>query len=54
LKCCFKPSNHGPVAWIPEFGVDIVADKIKKGRELGIADSFGVGFVAFGETVQIG
>jgi hypothetical protein len=34
------------VAWIPEFGVDIVADKIKKGRELGI--------VAFGETVQVG
>jgi hypothetical protein len=44
--------HHGSVAWIPEFGIDIVADKIEKGRELGITDSFGVGFVAFGEAVQ--
>jgi hypothetical protein len=52
LKCCFKPSNHGSVAWIPEFGIDIVADEIEKGRDLGITDSLGVGFVAFGESVQ--
>jgi hypothetical protein len=47
-------SDHGPVAWIPKFGIDIVADEIEKGRELGITDSFGVGFVSLGEAVQEG
>jgi hypothetical protein len=40
------------VAWIPEFGIDIIADEVEKGRDLGITDSLGVGFVAFGESVQ--
>ena len=40
------------VARVSEFGVDIVADEIEKGRELGKADPFGVGFVSFGEAVQ--
>jgi hypothetical protein len=31
-----------------------IADEIEKGRELGITDSLGVGFVAFGEAVQEG
>jgi hypothetical protein len=47
-------ADHGPVAWVPEFGIDVVTHEIKKGRELGIADSLGVGFVSFGETVQVG
>jgi hypothetical protein len=46
--------DHGPVAWIKKFGIDIVADEIEKGRELGKTNSFGVGFVAFGESVQEG
>jgi hypothetical protein len=37
-----------------KFGIDIVADEIEKGRELGKTDSFGVGFVSFGEAVQEG
>jgi hypothetical protein len=41
-------------AWVKKFGIDIVADEIEKGRELGKTDSFGVGFVAFGEAVQEG
>ena len=45
-------SDHGPVTGIPEFGIDIVADEIEKGRELGKTDPLGVGFVAFGEAVQ--
>jgi hypothetical protein len=46
--------DHGPVAGIPEFGINIVTDEIEKGRELGKANSLGVGFVAFGEAVQVG
>jgi hypothetical protein len=42
------------IAWVAKFGIDIVADEIEKGRELGITDSFGAGFVAFGESVQVG
>ena len=45
---------HGPVAWITKFGINIVADEIEKGRELGITDSLGVGFVSLGEAVQKG
>jgi hypothetical protein len=47
-----KLADHGSVARIPEFGVDIVADEIEKGRKLGKTDSLGIGFVAFGESVQ--
>ncbi len=50
----YSLSDHGSVAWVPEFGIDIVADEIEKGRELGITDSLGVGFVSFGEAVQEG
>ena len=49
-----KLADHGTVEGSPEFGIDIVADEIEKGRELGITDSLGVGFVSFGETVQVG
>jgi hypothetical protein len=45
-------ADHGPVAWVTKLGIDIVADEIEKGRELGKTDSFGVGFVSFGEAVQ--
>ena len=44
--------DHGSIAWITKFGIDIVAHEIEKGRKLGITDSLGVGFVAFGEAVQ--
>jgi hypothetical protein len=37
---------------IAELGIDILTHEIEKGRELGITDALGVGFVAFGETVQ--
>jgi hypothetical protein len=42
--------SHG----LMKFGIDIVADEIEKGRELGKTDSLGVGFVSFGEAVQEG
>jgi hypothetical protein len=38
---------------VKKFGISIVADEIEKGRELGITDPFGVGFVSFGKTVQL-
>jgi hypothetical protein len=47
-----KLANHGPVAWISELGIDIVADEIEERSELGITDSLGVGFVSFGEAIQ--
>jgi hypothetical protein len=37
-----------------KFGINIVADEIEKGRELGKTDPLGVGFVSFGEAVQEG
>jgi hypothetical protein len=43
----------GRVAWITKFGIDLVADEVEKRRELGITDSLSVGFVAFGEAVQV-
>ena len=46
-------SDHWPVAWVPEFGVDIVTHEIEKRGELGITDTLCVGFVSFGETVQV-
>jgi hypothetical protein len=45
-------SDHGPVAWVPKLGFDIVTHEIEKGRKLGKTDSFGVGFVSLGEAVQ--
>ena len=47
-------SNLGPVAWVPEFEIDVVRHEIEKRRELGITDPLVVGFVAFGETIQVG
>ena len=47
-------SNHWCAAWITKFGIDIVSDKIEKGRELGKSDSLGVGFVSLCEAVQEG
>jgi hypothetical protein len=44
--------DHGSIAGVPEFGIDIVADEIEKGRELGKANPFGVGFVSFGKAVH--
>jgi hypothetical protein len=49
-----KLADHRPVAWGKKFGIDIIANEIEKGRELVITDSLGVGFVSFGETVQVG
>jgi hypothetical protein len=45
-------ADHGSIAWVPKLWIDIVADEIEKGRELGKADSFGVGFVSLGEAIQ--
>ena len=50
----YKFPDHGSVAWVPKLGIDMVADEIEKGRELGKTDPLGVGFVAFGEAVQEG
>jgi hypothetical protein len=44
--------DHGSIAWICQFGIDVVPYEIEKGRELGITDSLSVGLVAFGEAVQ--
>jgi len=44
--------DHRPIAWVPKLGIDIVSHKIEKGRELGKADPFGVGFVSLGEAIQ--
>ena len=32
--------------------IQIVADEIEEGTDVGIADTLGVGFVAFGESIQ--
>ena len=34
--------------------IDVVADEIEKGRQLGVADTLGVWFVAVGNSVQVG
>ena len=44
--------NHRPVARVPEFRIDIVANEIEKGRELGKSTPFSLGFPAFGELVH--
>ncbi len=47
-----KLPDHGSIACVPEFGIDIVAYEIEGGRELGKTDPLGVGFVSLGEAVQ--
>ena len=32
--------------------IEIVADEIEEGADVGIADTFGVGLVTFGESIQ--
>jgi len=44
--------NHRPVTRVPEFRIDIVANKIEKGRELGKSAPLGLKFSAFGELVH--
>jgi hypothetical protein len=40
------------IARIYQCGIDIVSEKIEKGRQVGIADPFCVWLVAVGEAVQ--
>ena len=47
-------SDHGRVTGISYTGIDVIAEKIEKGRQVGIADSFGIGFVTVGKAVQKG
>ncbi|MGD9249603.1 MAG: hypothetical protein PVG19_00170 [Desulfobacterales bacterium] len=44
--------DHGRVAWITQFVIEIVADEIEEGTNVGIADTLGVGLAAFGESIQ--
>ncbi len=32
--------------------IQVIADEIEKGTDVGIADTLGVGLVAFGESIQ--
>ncbi len=43
--------DHGRITRIPNAGIDVVAEKIEKGRQVGITDPFGVGLVAVVEAV---
>ena len=45
-------AGHGRVAWIYKAVVQIVADEIEEGTNVGITDAFGVGFVSLGESIQ--
>jgi hypothetical protein len=47
-------SDHGRIARITHGGIDVISEKIEKGRQVGIADSFCVGFVTVGKAVQKG
>ena len=38
--------------WITQVVIEIVADEIEEGADVGIADTFGVGLVTFGESIQ--
>ena len=49
-----KLADHRPVSWVTKLEIDIVADEIEKGRELGITNSLGVRFVAVYEAVKKG
>ena len=44
--------NHRPVARVPGFRIDIVANEIEKGRELGKSAPLGLRFSALGELVH--
>ncbi|MFO7686647.1 MAG: hypothetical protein R6V60_11190 [Desulfobacterales bacterium] len=46
--------DHGRIARITHAGIDVIAEKIEKGRQVGITDSFGAGFVTVGKVVQKG
>ena len=45
-------SGYGCIIWSPESGIDVIANKIENGRQVGIADSFCEGLVAVGKAVQ--
>ena len=45
-------ANHGRTAWITQVLIEIVADEIEEGTNVGIADTLGVGLVTFGESIQ--
>jgi hypothetical protein len=45
-------ADHGRFTGIAYTGIYVIAEKIEKGWQVGIAHSFCVGFVAVGETVQ--
>ena len=47
-------SDHGRIARIAHGGINVISEKIEKGRQMGIADSFCVGFVSVGKVVQKG
>jgi hypothetical protein len=44
-------ADHGSIAWIAKFGMDIVADEIEKRRELGIRDSL---FASYSIVMEAG
>jgi len=45
-------SDHGRVTRIAYARINVIAEKIEKGRQVGIANSLGVGLVAIGKAVQ--
>jgi len=45
-------ADHGRITWIYKAVVQIVADEIEEGTNVGITDAFGVGFVALGESIE--
>jgi hypothetical protein len=47
-------SDHGRIARITHGGINVISEKIEKGRQMGIADSFCVWLIAVGKAVQKG
>jgi len=47
-----KLADHRRVAWIYKVEIQIVADEIEEGTNVGITDAFDAGLVSFGESVQ--
>jgi hypothetical protein len=45
-------ADHRRIAGIPRVVIEIVADEIEEGTNVGIADTLVVGLVAFGESNQ--
>ena len=45
-------ADHWRIAGILQTMVQIVTDGIEKGTNVGIADAFGIGLVALGESIQ--